>query len=305
MTVKSRIEQKSIEISDKDRLNKYLSQITAPCSDLTFTNLFMWRKSYNIRWAEVCDTLFITFGHSGAPFAACLPIGGSLRDAVFMLRDLFEEQGMKLRITLYSDGQMRLLERTFPDTFTFTPQRSQFDYVYSVRELTALSGKRYHAKKNHLNKFKSMYDWEYRHMTPEYRPLCEDVFRRWYKDKIGVIPGVEEQFEAVSELLNNWENLDITGGCLTADGSIAAFSFGEPLHSDPSCAVIHLEHADTNFQGSYAAMNQQFLEHEWQDFEYVNREEDMGIEGLRKAKLSYNPAFMVKKYSAVLKRPLK
>ena len=88
------------------------------------------------------------------------------------------------------------------------------------------------------------------------------------------------------------------GGCLRVDGAMVAFSVGEPLCEDT--VVIHLEHADTDYVGAFAMMNQQFLAHEWQDYTYVNREEDMGIPGLRKAKESYRPAFMVKKYVATL-----
>ena len=102
-------------------------------------------------------------------------------------------------------------------------------------------------------------------------------------------------------MTNNWEKLDIAGGCLTVDGKMVAFSFGEVLCYPESIVVIHLEHADTDYQGSFPMINQQFLEHQWSDFKLVNREEDMGLDGLRKAKKSYYPILMTEKFVATLK----
>lgn len=296
MTLKNELNFKDITLDDKDTINKYLRQSPRLCSDLTFTNLFMWRKSYNIRFAEADGVLFVSHRH-GDTAAAVTPVfceNESFKAAV-------ESRIGKAPFKIYGESELELILNAFPDTFEITEDRDSFDYVYGVRDLTELSGKAYHSKKNHINKFCSLYNYRYEHMTPEYRSRCTRLFEGWYRTKAETVEGADEQLEAVLELLENWEQLDIVGGCITVDENMVAFSFGEKLCSDPSCAVIHLEHADTAYRGSYAMINRLFLQHEFRDLEYVNREEDMGLEGLRRAKLSYKPAFMVKKYTAVRK----
>ena len=124
------------------------------------------------------------------------------------------------------------------------------------------------------------------------------MFEQWFESKKDTMDGISEQYEAVKNLIDNFDELHIKGGCLLIDGKIVAFSFGEVLSFKNSIAVIHLEHADVDYRGSFPMINQQFLENEWSSLTYVNREEDMGIMGLRNAKKSYKPCFMVKKYIA-------
>ena len=133
-------------------------------------------------------------------------------------------------------------------------------------------------------------------MTPENKDECLALFDQWREGKSLEGAGLDEEREAVCELLNNWDVLDITGGCLRVDGKMVAFSLGEALLGDTM--VIHLEHADTSYEGSFAMMNREFLLNEWSGYKYVNREEDLGIEGLRKAKLSYQPAILLEKITA-------
>ena len=242
--------------------------------------------------------LCIIHKHGDEPMAVTYPLGnGNVKFVIQKLLAYFKEIGEKPLIRLYCEDSVSELQAAFPDTFVFTEDEDSHDYVYRTNDLINLSGNKYHSKKNHVNRFKSTYSYEYHTMTPKYRDMCLEMFNKWCETKTGI----EEQHEAVSELLSNWELLNITGGCITVDGEMVAFSFGEPLCSNNKIAVIHLEHANTDYTGSFATINQQFLENEWSDFEYVNREEDMGIEGLRKAKQSYHPAFMVKKYIATLK----
>ena len=193
------------------------------------------------------------------------------------------------------------MQEKFPDMFKYEKDTDSFDYVYSVQDLINLPGGKYHAKRNHIHKFKSLYNYRYHTMTPDFREDCREMFIRWCDSKRDSITNINEQLQAVNCLLDNWENLDIAGGCLTVDEKMVAFSFGEVLCYPESIVVIHLEHADTDYQGSFPMINQQFLEHQWSDFKLVNREEDMGLEGLRKAKKSYYPIMMTDKYIATLK----
>lgn len=298
----SSINLKQITLDDKELLDSFFRENCTPNSEFTFTNLFMWRKSYDICYAIIDDMLCIMPKHNNGPRTATYPLGkGNIKPVIQKLLDYFAEKNEKPLIRLYNEDSIDELEAAFPDKFIFTEDVNSHDYVYRTSDLINLSGSKYHSKRNHINRFKSSYNYEYHTMTPKYRDMCLEMFNKWCDAKKDTISGIDEQHEAVNELLQNWDVLNITGGCITVDGEMVAFSFGEPLCCDKKIAVIHLEHANTDFVGSFAMINQQFLENEWADFEYVNREEDMGLVGLRKAKQSYHPAFLVKKYVATLK----
>ena len=300
------IELQEITIDKKDLITNYLKRKCSQNSEFTFTNLFMWRKSYDIRYAIIDDMLCIMPQHKGGPRSATFPIGfinpdGTEKDIKPFIEKVllhFKETGETPLIRLYDDYTVKKLTEAFPNKFLITEDVNYFDYVYSVSDLTNLPGKKFHTKKNHVNKFKKTYNWEYCPLTSENVSECLSLFEKWYDNKEGEEFAVSEEKEAVLELFNNWDSLDIKGGCIRVEGQMTAFSVGEPLCN--KMAVIHLEHADTNYNGSFEIMNQQFLENEWQDFEYVNREEDMGIPGMRRAKESYRPVFQVKKYVATL-----
>ncbi len=271
-------------------------------SEYTFTNLFMWQKPYNIRYAEYDDTLFIFSRHKEEPESVnFISRHNDMTRIIPPILDYFSAQKSEPIIRIFGKEQRNLIRDSFPGKFHFEKDFDSFDYVYHISDLTELAGSKYHAKRNHINKFKSLYEFEYHKMTPDFREPCREMFRNWCNSKRETLSDVDDQLEAVNRLLDNWGNLDITGACITVDGRIVAFSFGEVLCEKESIVVIHLEHANTDFQGAYPMINQQFLENQWGDFTFVNREEDMGLEGLRKAKKSYYPTFMVKKYIATLR----
>ncbi len=300
------LELQEITISKKDELNQYLRRRCSQNSEFTFTNLFMWRKSYDIRYLILDDMLCLMPKHGDGPRSATFPIGfvgedGSERDIKDVVNTLIEEcknYGCQPLLRLYDERALNKLIETFPGKFLITEDVNSFDYVYRTEDLINLTGKKYHAKKNHINKFKSLYSWEYQSISKDNLDECLALFEKWEEQKGENTYGLDEEKEAVQELFRHWEDLDVRGGCIRVDGKMIAFSVGEPLCG--KTAVIHLEHADTEYQGSFAIMNQQFLEHEWSDFEFVNREEDMGIPGMRRVKESYRPAYMVKKYIATL-----
>ena len=153
---------------------------------------------------------------------------------------------------------------------------------------------------NHINKFKELYpNHSYEPLTADnietIRPFIED----WYQKKAESDSSVLTEKTALENALANFEALELKGGILLVDGKVVAFTIGEQLNEDT--ALIHFEKADTDYQGAYPMMNQQFVQNAWSHLAYVNREDDMGIEGLRKAKLSYYPDLMVEMYSATPK----
>ncbi len=300
-------ELSEITIDKKELLENYLKRRCSLNSEFSFTNLFMWRKSYDIRYVIIDDMLCIMPKHTGGPRSATFPIGfidvkgqeSDIKPVIEKLMAYFEETGEVPLIRLYDEKTVKILTDSFPGRFIITEDRNSFDYVYNVDELINLPGKRFHSKKNHVNKFKKLYpDFEYCKMTPDDKGECLALFDEWREGKSLEGAGLDEEREAVCELLDNWQALDITGGCIRVDGEMVAFSLGEPLLDNT--VVIHLEHADTSYEGSFAMMNREFLANEWSGYKYVNREEDMGLPGMRRAKESYRPAFMVKKYVATL-----
>ena len=173
------------------------------------------------------------------------------------------------------------------------------DYVYLAENLVNLSGKKLHSKRNHLNKFKATYDYVYREMVPEdFEPCLELAGRLMRKTRSEESFGYMEELKSIETAFDNFELFKLSGGVIEIDGNIAAFTVGEKLTQN--CALIHIEKADTSYDGIYAAINNEFVKNRWADFEFVNREEDMGIPGLRKAKLSYRPHHMVRKFLCII-----
>jgi len=294
------IEIQNITIDKKELLDKYFKIQCIESSEFTFSNVFMWRKSYNIKYAIVND-LLVVFGGKTAQFAT-FPIGDTscadkVQAAVVEILNYFEKTNQTAMIRMCSEESVELLHKLFPEKFIITEDVNMFDYVYSIPELISLVGKKFHQKRNHINKFKSLYNYEYRKITTENLKDCMELFNRWCDLRTGDDIDVLEGKEAFNDFIANLAQLnDVRGGGIYVDNKLVAFSFGEPL-----CAhtvVIHFEVADTEYQGAFPMINQQFLENEWSGYDFVNREEDMGLEGLRRAKRSYNPIRMTKKFVA-------
>ena len=186
--------------------------------------------------------------------------------------------------------------------FNITAERNNFDYVYLAQDLINLSGRKFHAKKNHLNAFRKEYpDAKYLPITEEIIPKCRDELNQWYAAHKHANP--DDNFicyerAAIHEIFDHFDAFKLKGGAILLDERVVAFTFGEQLNSDT--AVIHVEKADPTIRGIYAAINQNFVAHEWSNMIYINREEDMGIDGLRRAKESYRPIKLIEKFNATL-----
>ena len=169
------------------------------------------------------------------------------------------------------------------------------DYVYETEKLATLAGKKLHGKRNHINKFKTLYpDWTYESLSDDNVEDCFQMALEW-RNQNGCEDDPEKNAEMCVTLnsLRLYKELGLKGGVLKAGGRIVAFTVGEPLCDDTF--VVHIEKAFPDVDGAYPMINQQFVQHECMDYKYVNREEDTGAEGLRKAKLSYKPAFLEEK----------
>ncbi len=225
-----------------------------------------------------------------------MPVGtGDVKPVLEALIEDAEEMGAKLRMLGVCVGTKADIEAAMPGRFTFTEDRDYFDYIYLRTDLATLKGKRFQAKRNHINKFKKQYpDYEYKPLTPGLVPECLKLEEEWCRAN-----NCEEQLalgaerKSMTYALNNLEALGLTGGVLHVNGKIAAFTYGAPINHETWDTCV--EKADTEIEGSYAMINYEYANHIAEQYIYVNREEDLGLEGLRKAKLSYQPVILLEK----------
>ncbi|MGE4283644.1 MAG: DUF2156 domain-containing protein, partial [Clostridia bacterium] len=257
-------------------------------------------KSYNIKYALIHDYLCIFAQYENNNPFVLMPIGeGNILPVIEELITYFKSIGAKLIIRSLTKGMIEQIEREVPSKFEYKPERSTFDYVYLNSDLINLEGKKYHSKRNHINKFISTYDYTYYPLTKDLVDECIKAAEEWCEKKnCEESAGLEQEKLAIIDALNHFEQLGFKGGVIKIDGKVIAFTYGEQYTDD--MAVIHVEKADSDIHGSYTVINQKFCENEWREVEYINREEDLGIAGLRKAKKSYYPVRMIEKYSATL-----
>lgn len=296
-----------ITLEDKPLIEGYLRQKTYRSCELCFSNIYLWCRFYPTRYAIVEDALVFLSG-SEEGLSITFPAGemGQVRKSLDAMRQYFRERGLAFRMHLVQEQEFALLEQWYPGEYQVEYDRDAADYVYETEKLTTLVGKKLHGKRNHINNFKREYpNWSYERITEANREDCFQMALKWRtghvcEHDIGDVEDAydenEEKRDEMCVTLNALRLLDelgLVGGLLRVDGEVVAFTIGEPLNDDTF--VVHIEKAFAEIQGAYPMINQQFVEHEAQSYRYVNREEDTGSEGLRKAKLSYRPAFLVQK----------
>lgn len=269
----------------------------------TFATFFLWKDLYATEVANFGGTLLTRGRDSEGNLYYMYPLGRAydIRQCIAALRADAAALGGKLIICCAEKFQCDELRAAFPGEFDYEATRSEFDYLYRADNLIHLSGKKFHAKRNHVSKFMRMYpDWQYENIGPENLPECIDFAVRWLEQAIEGEDDEEQVRElcmensAIAMALRNYETLGMVGGLLRVGGRVIAVTLGEPINR--RVFVTHFEKADTEFDGAYAAINNQFALYQLASYEYINREEDMGLEGLRKAKLSYHPDILLEKY---------
>ncbi len=290
---------KKIELGDREVIDGYLWRKAYRSCELVFPNIYLWSRKYPTEFAVVEDTLvFLGYTDEGEP-SVTFPAGeeAQAHKAMDAVMEWFKGQHKEFRMHLVQRQEFALLEEWYPGMLQIAYNRDSADYVYETEKLTALSGKKLHGKRNHINKFKENHpEWVYEAIGEENVEDCFQMALKWREET-----GCEEDEEKRDEMcvtlnaLRLFGELRLKGGLLRGEpgGEVIAFTIGEQLN--PDTFVVHIEKAFAEIQGAYPMINQQFVTHEAQGYQYVNREEDTGAEGLRKAKLSYHPAFLVEK----------
>lgn len=300
------IEFRELQLEDQPVISDFFHQGQYQNSECTFTNLYIWRKCYKVQWAIIKGFLVIepTLGEE----SWILPPYGDYQDqktfseVIELLAAHFAEIGKPFVIKAITEQQRAVLEEVLPGRFTFAEERDLEDYLYLGSDLRELKGRKYHSKRNHLSNFWRNYPQaSYEVMTPEMIPEVKQFLEWWCKQKEcreGTLDeGLVCERRAIEEALAVYGQLPYKAAVIRIDGRIEAFTMGEWVNDQT--VVIHVEKANGAINGAYGAINKEFLLHEFPDAEFVNREEDTGDEGLRKAKLSYYPLELVKKWEGV------
>lgn len=289
-----------ITLNDKPLFDKYLKLHNIQVSELTFTNLFAWRYFYRFKYSEINGLLCIIATPCKSESYALIPIG-QLNEELFdetyaKLKEYFMKKGWRPVFRKISDSELVYFKSHIKSQDDIIYDRDNSDYVYNTSDLISLKGKKYDGKRNHLNKFKKNNEYSYVPLDCSLISECSRIMEEWCKSKnCNCQEGDYCERYANLEILNNFKYLGCKGALISVNGRFEAFSVGEFMN--PSTAVIHIEKADTRIEGLYPFINQQFCEREWNESIYINREQDLGIEGMRKAKMSYNPVMMVDKYT--------
>lgn len=289
-----------ITLNDKALFDRYLRLHNPKISELTFTNLFAWRKYYRFRYTEINSLLCIIASPAGMEPYALMPLGIQRRDsfeeAYGKIRDYFKRMGWRLVFGKITSDELQYFKGRINSDEDIVFDRNNSDYIYLTEDLINLKGKKYDGKRNHINKFKSSYEYNYVPIDSLHIDECKRIMEEWCKEKnCDCQEGDYCERLANLEILNNFRAMECKGGMIYVNGKYEAFTLGEMLNANT--AVIHVEKANTAISGLYGIINQQFCEKEWEDVLYINREQDLGLEGMRKAKLSYHPAKMIDKYS--------
>ncbi len=287
-------EYQELELAHKAAFNRHL-HAGPPCiSEMTFSNLFMWRHHYQPRWREEQGCLLVMVSPEGGPAFGLPPAGEGdlLAAAEALCRDL---AGQGHEPVLRRVGQRLALALAEEERFGMELDRANSDYVYLAKDLAELPGRRFHRKKNHFNKFVKSYEFEYQPLEAELIARVLDMQEHWCQlRECAESAELASEDRAVVQALTHYEHLDYSGGVILIDNQVQAFSLGEPLN--PETAVVHIEKANPDFDGIYAAINKLFVQNAWAHMKYINREQDLGLSGLRQAKESYQPNHMINKY---------
>jgi len=299
---KLRLPFRSIQLFDKSWLNALLKAEDTLSSTGCFGTLYLWGESYGLRVAKLVNRLISRYG-TGEEMSFGYPMGsGDIQVPVLAMRQAAAEAGVPLKLRGVTEVQKANLEKAFPGQFVFTENRDEADYVYEANKLATLSGNKLHSKKNHCNRFQKTYpDWRFEVLTKEHFPACLSLLDQWEASK-DVVETEEQTAEpkAIAKAFAAYDELGLDGGILFVGEQPVAFTLGERVGGHGF--DVRFEKADTAFDGAYPMINREFVRYlvgKYEDLQFINREEDMGLENLRKAKLSYKPAMMVAKYNAV------
>lgn len=289
-------------LEDKQWVRELFSYSQFQGCEYTFGNLYIWNPVYSSQIARFDD--FFVSKTTGSKPSYVFPAGrGDLLKVIGAMRSDAHENGQPFRLRGVTKENEAALEAVLPGAFAYKPYRDGFDYIYHVQDLSALSGRKYHGKRNHIAYFQKNCDWRYEPITTANIEDCMRMNAEWERENLSRNPeGISEELSAVNRAFDHYFELGFSGGLIRADGRVVAYTVGEGATENTFCT--HIEKAFADVRGAYPIINREFAANALGKYTFVNREEDMGEEGLRKAKLSYYPAILLEKQEAVYREDL-
>lgn len=291
------LEFRRITLNDRDNVNIALAFSDFRGCEYSFANNLAWCRLADSQICFYKDFYIVcSFGNEDGIPTFILPSGkGDYRDVIGEMKLFSEKNGHNLRLCGVTEKSLEMLNELYPDAFSAVVDRDGSDYIYLRSDLAELNGKKFHQKRNHLTRFNRI-ESEFSLISEKDFDDCISFIVSDYNSKYHSMTShsaVAEQY-AVNTYFNNFEELGLKGGIIRIGGKIAAVTIGERLNSDTFC--VHIEKADRSIDGIYTGICNKFVNACTEGFTYINREEDLGIEGLRKSKLSYHPVFLLNKY---------
>lgn len=305
--------ENKISIEHRDELQPYLDGFEYETSGLSFSGLYMWRESNQFCYQKIGEYMCISaishleIGEELHFMFPPLTRTGeydreALRFTILEAERLFRERGEAFSMRLVPGHMVEMIKEAVPE-MEFIDDRPNYDYIYDRILLQELKGKKYHAKKNYVNSFKANYEYEYEDIDSSMTEEIMGYIRSFNEKKVLDEHDMElllMEEKAMRDVFENFEAAGYLGGLIRIGGEIQALTAGGRLGRD--CLVQHIEKANTEFRGLYPMIMNEFLKHLPEDIAFINREEDMGMENLRKAKLSYRPVKLLDKYIGIIKR---
>ena len=291
-----------VRIEDRDAINEFLLKSTYRNCDFSFSNILCWKHKYDTTFTIVDGFLFFRFFVSHRNPGYMMPLGDkNIKNAIETLKIDAKERGEHLILYAITREMFSQIEAACPGEFEYKSNKDWFEYIYDTQDLITLKGKKFQSKRNHINKFKKTYEFEYLPITRDIIPDCLTLYYEWCRENGGCNEDTSliEERHATQKAFHYFEQLELRGGAIRVNGKIIAYSYGNPLTEDTF--GVHAEKSLYDIDGGFSAINQMFAEHECAGFKYINREEDLGLESLRKAKESYHPVILLEKGFAKFK----
>lgn len=281
-------------IEDRENICNILEKHKCKTLEYNFTTLFIWQKIYDIQIAEENEMFFSRTGKEKVSFL--FPAADDCEKALQMLEKYCNKENIPMNFHCLIKEQKEILEKMYPKKYNFKEARDSGDYIYKSETLANLKGKKLSSKRNHINRFvQNNPEWRYEFITESNIHDAVAMHEKWCaqaEDK----PGLFEESIAVREAFKYYDELKLSGGILYVGNDAVAFSIGDKLND--STFLVHIEKAFADIQGTYPMINKQFVINNCNGYEFINREDDTGDEGLRKAKLSYQPHEIAEKFNA-------
>ena len=290
------LDLKEVTIGDRAWVIDLMRRSIFRGSEYNFANLYNWSTTYTVRIGRFEDFFIVQSGETSLRFL--YPAGsGDVTRAIDAIEEHVRAKGQPLRMYGVNPEARAVLEQCYPGRFIFTPVRDNFDYIYERESLATLKGKKLHGKRNHIARFLDANpDWRYEQLGKENFKEVWEMNAEWCRrNQCDKSVSLQREACAARSGLEHFDELELTGGVLRVGGNVIAFTYGSPVTDDTF--DVHVEKAFSDIQGAYPMINQQFVLRELEGYRYVNREDDVGDEGLRRAKESYQPAFLYQRFS--------